>query len=168
MSLEIESDLRDLIARSSDCVWRHDAENYALCWATDGEWHMMGEVTRGREAIVTRWSQSMSPYERVWQESHNIVFGFDGNQPAARLYLQEHLIQKDGAAIILKGVYHDVYTFETGAWRFARRHIDIGYIGPSDLSGHWFPMTDHGPGARHGDPSCPATPTAQEVRDAQA
>jgi hypothetical protein len=168
MSLEIESALRDLLGRSSDCVWRKDVENYAQCWATDGAWHILGEVHRGREAVAAAWSERMSRYARVWQVSHNVVFGFDRDLPAARLFLEEHFVTAGGATSVLKGIYHDTFTFEAGAWRFASRHIDLAYVGPPDLSGSWFPMVDHGPGPHDRDPSRPATPSEADLAAARA
>ncbi|WP_336968229.1 nuclear transport factor 2 family protein [Sphingobium aromaticiconvertens] len=163
MSLEIESALRALLARSSDCVWRRDRAGYSQCWASDGEWHILGEVVRGREAIVSRWVELMAPFEKVWQLSHNVVFGFDRDQPAARVYLEETLVPAGAPVNFLKGIYHDSYRLEDGAWRFARRHIDIGYLGPADFSGRWFPMIDHGPAPHDPDPSRLSTPSMAEA-----
>lgn len=163
MSLEIESALRALLARSSDCVWRRDGAGYAQCWARQGHWRILGEVIEGREAIAARWADLMAPFEKVWQLSHNVVFGFDRDLPVARVYLEETLVPPGAPVNILKGVYHDSYVMEDGAWRFARRHIDIGYLGPADFSGRWFPMIGHGASPYDPDPSRMATPTMAEA-----
>lgn len=163
MSLEIESALRTLLARSSDCVWRRDKAGYAECWASDGEWRILGQVIHGREAIAETWCKLMEPFDKVWQLSHNVVFGFDRDRPAARLYLEETLLVPTGQVNILKGVYHDSYVLQDGAWRFARRHIDIGYLGPADFSGRWFPMIDHGLAPYDPDPSRTSTPSMAEA-----
>lgn len=159
MPLEIESALRALLARSGDCVWRGDKDNYAQCWATDGEWHILGEVTRGRKAVADRWAELMAPFLKVWHIAHSPLFGFDRDLPAARVYLEETMVAADGSVSLLKGVYHDTFIHEDGAWRYRSRHIDIGYLGAADYSGRWFPMIDHGPGPYDPDPSRASTPS---------
>lgn len=163
MSLEIESELRALLATSSDCVWRRDKTGYGECWSNDGEWHILGTVARGRAAIEGMWWDLMQPFVNVWQLSHNIVFAFDREQPAGRVYLEETLRLPNDQVNLLKGVYHDSYTYEDGRWRFAKRHIDIAYLGGSDMSGRWFPMVDHGPAPHDRDPSRVSTPSMAEA-----
>ncbi len=163
MSLQIESELRHLIARSSDCVWRRDKAGYAQCWASDGEWRILGQVVRGREAVADAWWTMMQQYPNVWQLAHNVVFDFGGEAPIARVYLEETLVAPAGNVNLLKGIYHDSYVREDGLWRFATRHIDIAYLGPSDFSGTWFPMRDHGPAPHNPDPDRAATPSMEEA-----
>lgn len=158
----VEPELRHLIAYSSDCVWRRDDEAYGACWAKDGEWHILGEVAKGRAAIVDRWSQLMAPFARVWQLAHNVVFDLSST-PSARLYLEETLVSEAGEVSLLKGIYHDEYTIEEGTWRFARRYIDIAYLGPADWSGKWFSMPDLGTAPQDFTRGRPATPSLAEA-----
>lgn len=161
--LIVEADLRSLISHSSDCVWRRDAGAYAECWASDGEWRILGEVVSGRSAIVARWLEFMQPFERVWQVSHNITFVHEDDIPSARSFLEETLVSDNGEVALLKGIYHDQFKFEGGSWRFGRRHIDIAYLGAADWSGKWFHMDDPGAFPSKTDPDRRATPSMIEA-----
>ena len=104
MDDDTERALRSLIARSSDCVWRRDPTGYGACWTREGEWRVLGEVIKGREAIVARWSELMAPSARVWQLAHNIVFGENNGTMVDRLYLEETLVAPTNAVNVLKGI----------------------------------------------------------------
>ena len=44
--------IRNLVARYSDGVNRRDGAIWSDTWAADSEWLLMGNPTRGREAIL--------------------------------------------------------------------------------------------------------------------
>jgi len=163
MSLRAESEIRQLLARSSDCVWRKDLEQYGLCWSTNGEWRILGSVARGREAIRTAWWRLMDPLRSAWQISHNVVLEIEEQHARGRLFVEETLVLADGTVNLSRGIYHDTYVIEDGRWRFGTRHFDLIYMGPPDLTGRFFATVPYGPAPRDPDPSRPATPSFQEV-----
>ena len=163
MTQDIESAVRQLLARSADCVWRKDLHGYGACWASDGEWKILGQSFQGREAVKAAWSQFMNPLKAVWQTAQNPCFEFEATQGYGRIYLEETLFQPDGSVNCLRGVYHDTYKIENGAWVFAKRHIDMAYLGPYDLSGKFFGTPDFGPAPRDCNPNRPASPSLQEA-----
>lgn len=160
---EIEAGVRQLLAHAGDCVWRKDLEAYGQCWASDGEWKLLGMTAQGREAIKAAWWQQMAPFDTVWHVAQNVHFGFDGAEAIARLYLEETMQITGGGAQSVRGIYHDRYKREQGRWVFARRHFDLTYMGPSDFSGRFFPTIAYGPGPADPDPARPATPSMAEL-----
>ncbi|MDB5702381.1 MAG: hypothetical protein JWL66_2580 [Sphingomonadales bacterium] len=160
---EIESGVRQLLAHAGDCVWRKDLDAYGECWASDGEWKLLGLTASGREAIKAMWWQQMAPFDNVWHVAHNLNLAVEGNEAFSRLYLEETLQSTGGGVTISRGIYHDRYKREDGRWVFARRHFDLTYIGPADMSGRFFPTIDYGSGPADPDPTRAATPSVAEV-----
>ncbi len=52
--------IRELVASYADAVVRRDADAWSATWAEDGEWHILGNATRGRDAVVSLWKQLMA------------------------------------------------------------------------------------------------------------
>lgn len=163
MSLKTESEIRQLLARSSDCVWRKDLDQYGLCWSTNGEWRILGSVARGREAIKIAWWRFMDPLRSAWQTSHNVVLEIEDQHARGRLFVEETLVLADGTVSLSRGIYHDSYVIDEGRWMFGTRHFDLIYMGPPDLTGRFFSTVPYGPAPMDPDPSRPATPSLQEV-----
>lgn len=159
----MESGIRRLLAHAGDCVWRKDLEGYGQCWASDGEWKLLGMTAHGREAIKASWWQQMTPFDHVWHVAQNVNLAADGDEVVARLYLEETLQITGGGVAAVRGIYHDRYKREEGRWVFARRHFDLIYSGPADMSGRFFRTIDYGPGPADPDPARPATPDAAEL-----
>lgn len=160
---EMEQGIRQLLARSSDCVWRKDADNYALCWATDGVWRILGTEAVGRDLIKAAWQGHMDALTGAWQAAQSVTFAFDGDVAQSRLYLEESLYMKTGGIVLTRGVYHDRYKIEDGQWVFAKRVFDLVYLGPADMSGRTFKTIDYGPAPYDPDPNRAATPTFEEA-----
>jgi hypothetical protein len=76
--LGAEIEIRTLIARYSDAVFRHDAHAFGLCFAAAGEWHAFGQIIRGRDAIVRFWVEVMQQFPVAWQTVNTIVLEIDG------------------------------------------------------------------------------------------
>ena len=63
MDLEaISSELliRGLVGSYALSIGRRDEKGFASSWASDGEWRVMGQVVRGRGAIVEHWHGLMA------------------------------------------------------------------------------------------------------------
>ena len=163
MQIDAESAIRQLLARSSDCVWRKDLDRYGSCWSTNGEWRILGSVVRGREAIKVAWWGFMDPLRSAWQVAHNLVLQTADHQAHGRIYLDETLVLADGTVQLSRGIYHDTYVIEEGQWTFGKRHFDLVYVGPTDMSGRFFPTIPYGPAPIDADPNRPATPSFEEV-----
>jgi hypothetical protein len=155
--------IQQLISRSSDCVWRKDIENYGLCWSRTGEWRIMGTVSHGREAIKAAWWGFMDALETAWQVSNNIVLEIAGETANSRIFLDETLRLRDGKVHLSRGIYHDTYVIEDGRWVFGKRHFDLIYLGPPDMTGRFFPTIEYGLAPTDPDPARPATPTIAEA-----
>jgi hypothetical protein len=163
MRLKAESEIRKLLAVSSDCVWRKDLDQYGLCWSINGEWRILGSVTRGREAIKTAWWRFMDPLRSAWQVAHNLVLEIEDHEAQGRLFIEETLVLADGTVHLTRGIYHDTYVIEEDRWTFGKRHFDLVYIGPPAMSGRFFSTVPYGPAPTDPDPNRPATPSFQEV-----
>jgi len=162
-ALEKELAIRKMLAVSSDCVWRKALDEYGACWANDGEWRIMGLVVNGREAIKVTWGQFMDGLKTAWQVTPNMIIEVDGEVGYGRLYIQETLQQPDGSVNVMRGIYHDTYKMEDSKWVFAKRHIDIVYMGPADMSGRFYETVPYGPAPRDANPDRPATPSMAEA-----
>lgn len=164
MRYEQESGVRQLLARSSDCVWRKDLDGYGACWSRNGEWRIMGGVYSGRDTIKAAWWGFMDPLRGAWQVAENVILEADGETVHGRIYLRETLVMPDNATMSLTmGIYHDTYVVEDGVWVFARRHFDLLALGTPDTSTRFFATADYGTAPRDPDPSRPATPSVQEA-----
>lgn len=161
-ALERELAIRHLLAQSSDCVWRKSIHEYGACWATDGEWRILGQVVRGRDEVKALWWQFME-LQTAWQVAHTIILEIGDEQAYGRVYLDETLGLPDGTVNLARGIYHDTYRIEAGHWVFSKRHFDLIYTGPTDMTGRFFSTMNYGPAPRDPDPSRPATPSMAEV-----
>lgn len=163
MTVEQESGVRQLLARSSDCVWRKDVEGYGAAWSEQGEWRILGQVATGREQVTALWRGFMDAFDRVWQVQHTIVLEAAGEDVLGRVYLEETLLLPDRSVQLTRGIYHDVYGVENGRWVFRRRHFDMTYFGPPDMAGKFFATAAYGPAPIDSDPTRPATPSMSDV-----
>jgi hypothetical protein len=152
-----EAKIRDLAARYCDAVNRRDTEAWRNTWSVDAEWSLLGQSTRGRDAIVNRWLELMGTIPFVMQLPSFGVIDFPesgvGEEPqrsstssftaSGRWYINEISQRPTGAGMTI-GVYRDLYIHsgEDDDWRFARRRFDILYRGQPDLSGKTFPSPD--------------------------
>jgi hypothetical protein len=161
--LQIESRLRHLLALYTDAVWRQDEKYFGDCWAIDAEWKILGMHLKGRDAIVATWKQIMADFEWTYQVQHSPIFEFGQDTAFARVYVHESLAMKNGFRGCTLGIYHDAYVRDAANWRFARRHFDLFYFGPADLSGRFFAPPEYGPPPHHPDPSRPASPPASAL-----
>ncbi len=134
--------IHGLVARYADAVTRRDEAAWRATWAEDGEWRIMGSPTKGRDAVVALWRTLMGSLPFVMQIANGGIVETDGDRGLGRWYITEHQRSADGTGSLILGVYHDEYRRLGGEWRFARRHFDILYAGPPDLSGQLMPFPE--------------------------
>lgn len=140
-----DSGIRQLYARFSDAVWRHDAEAFLDCFTERGEWKLAGMHFRGREEIGAAFDRLLGACDRVMFLTGFPVLQVDGGTASGRIQVTELTKMKDGSAAMALGVYYDRYAREGDAWRFTWRHFSLHYRGPSDLSADLVPSPDYGP-----------------------
>jgi hypothetical protein len=137
--------IQNLVHRYADAVVRRDADAWGSTWADDGEWRVLGNAARGREAVVELWLGLMEQLPFVLQQATGGLIDFAGDtQDAAkgRWYISEHGFMQNGSGMLNLGVYHDDYIRENGEWRFALRRFDSLYMGKPDLSGSPIPFPE--------------------------
>jgi ketosteroid isomerase-like protein len=133
--------LQDLMARYTDAANRRDAEAWASTWTGDAEWHLLGNVVQGREAIVGLWSQVMQSLDFALLLPSSSHFDFHGSDSASGYwYLHEYTRDAHGNGSLMLSRYSDRYAREDGEWRYHCRRYDILYRGKADLSGDYTPF----------------------------
>jgi ketosteroid isomerase-like protein len=140
MRLRDESKIRDLVANYADAVARHDAEAWGATWVEDCEWQIMGQPTKGRDAVVALWKTLMAGFEFVIQLPSAGVLEVEGDRGTGRWYVTECGQGPGGAPTLTLGVYHDDYCRVGAEWRFRRRRFHALYMGPADLTAKPIPF----------------------------
>ena len=121
--LEDRLAIRELIDRYSDAVSRFDLEVWDDLWTDDGEWQLMGNHLRGKEAIAGFWGAVLNSLDSVIFQAQPVAVAIDGDQASGRVLVMETLKPKDGERRAIHGHYDDTYVKEAGVWRFRmRRH----------------------------------------------
>lgn len=136
--------IRQLHARFVDAVWRQDAETFAACFATDGEWKIAGLSMRGRDEIAEGCRNLLGRCHRIQLISSQPILEVGDGTAIGRLQMTELTRKNDGTSALTLGTYHDTYVDQDGAWRFQRRHWSMAYHGPTDLSGTYVDQPDYG------------------------
>jgi hypothetical protein len=137
-----ELKIRNLVARYSDAVLRSDVREWLGTWAQEGEWQLLGGVSRGHEALRDRLEELTENIEYVMQLTGGGIVHLDGDLARGRWTVTEYARTKAGAALFSMGSYRDDYCQEEGVWRFARRRFSLFYMGPPDLSGRLMPVPE--------------------------
>lgn len=142
---EIECGIRQTHALYTDAVWRKDAEAFAGCFATDGEWRISGRVFRGREAIAQGITIILDKFIRVLFTARTPIVGIVDGAVTARTYITEKCAWKNGQTNISIGRYYERFVEVEGAWLFGWRLFELHYRGDPDMSGTFFEHRDYGP-----------------------
>lgn len=127
--------IRELVDRYADAIVRRDEDDWRATWATDGEWHILGDRVRGHAAIVEKWNTLMGGLPFVHQLASGGLIEFEGDKARGRFYVNEYATTPDGKGLLMLGVYFDRYVFDAGDWLFSKRRIHPLYMGPPDMSG---------------------------------
>ena len=133
-----------LHARFADAVFRMDIDEFAACFAAEGEWKIAGMDLAGRAAIHEAAGRLLTRCEKIQLLAGTPILDVAGDTAQGRQQMTELAKMPDGTGFITFGVYHDRYVLEDGRWRFARRHWSFKYRGPFDLSAALVPTDDYG------------------------
>jgi AcrR family transcriptional regulator len=123
-----ESALRQLIARYSDAVIRHDADVWTSTWAEEGRWSMQpGKWIEGRDAIRSTWEQAMKGMNWVVHTPGVCVFEVDEHEGEAtgRVTIEERFDRKKGGPGGILATYTDAYRRVQGQWLFVSRELHV-------------------------------------------
>jgi uncharacterized protein (TIGR02246 family) len=135
-SVADELAVRNLVARYCHAIADRDDKAWAECWCADGEWNVLGQSVRGREAILAHYQKLITGCRWVEQVATDGVIELDGDTLRGSWRIAETIFLIEGASMINRGSYSDRYRRDSdGVWRFARRDFKGNYFGPPDLSG---------------------------------
>ena len=102
-----------LLYRFNHAIDDGDAEAWADTFTEDGEFHAMGQVFSGREALLD-WATSVPAMRRV---TMNPVVDVEGDTAHVRAYQMMNI----AGSLPTIGVYDDVVVRTPDGWRFAKR-----------------------------------------------
>lgn len=139
-TLQAESEIRQLLARYTDGIYRKDFEALSLCWSQEGVWHAFGQRTAGRDQIMGWLGNLTSMFRLIWQTAHGIILEIDDDDATGRIYIDEISCDLYDVRRFAMGIYHDRYRRVEGRWCFVERHWDLLYLGAADLSAKLWQM----------------------------
>ena len=116
--------IRELIETYNDAVFRRDAEDWNNTWAEDAEWHIFGQVIKGRPDIVSMWKMAMQTFPYVGFFALPGRINVSGNTATATVYVRETIVQ-DGRVRAVEGKYSDDLIKQGNTWRFKCRRYEI-------------------------------------------
>ncbi len=141
-----ECGIRQLHGRYADAIWRQDSAAFAKCWTQDAVWKISGREAHGRAEIAALFEASVAPSERVMMWSGIPVLDVGIGQATGRVQVTELIKRKDGETARTLALYYDHYREDAGHWRFARRHFNLYYYGPPDLTAEIYAdVLEYGP-----------------------
>jgi uncharacterized protein (TIGR02246 family) len=142
--IRADSGIRQLHARFTDAVWRQDADDFADCFATDGEWKIAGLHLHGRAEIADTCTRLLGRCSHIHLIVGLPILEVSGKTAIGRLGMTEFARMHDGSTAMTIGWYHDSYVEQDGAWRFAHRHWSMKYRGAPDLTGMFVDTPSYG------------------------
>jgi hypothetical protein len=144
--------IRQLHARYTDAVWRHDYDAFADCFTAQAEWRISGKVFRGRAEIRATIERILGNFRRVLISFGTPILEVGDGAATGRTYINERCAWKNGNTNISIGRYYERFVDEGGRWRFDWRLFQLHYRGPPDLTGTFFDNEDYGPPPGMPDP----------------
>ena len=125
MSLEAESAIRKLNARYCDAIIRRDPNDWGALWHEDAKWYLLGNWIEGRDSIVAAWEEALSGLPVVYQRMSGEIIEVDGDNAACRVYVDEQVVDAEGAALNFVGVYNDECVYREEKWMYMVRRFDL-------------------------------------------
>jgi uncharacterized protein (TIGR02246 family) len=133
--LQDDRAIRNLVARYCHAIADRDDEAWAATWAENGEWRVLGEVVRGRAAILAHYRKLVAATRWVVQLAQDGIVEVAGDTARGRWQILELLQWSHGAGGTNVGRYRDSYARgDDGEWRFVQRDFHAIYLGPPDLA----------------------------------
>jgi uncharacterized protein (TIGR02246 family) len=158
-----EAGIRQLQMRYVDAVFRKDYQAFADCFTEDGEWRIAGKVFRGRQACAAYLESVMPNFNRVLMTMQTPILELGDGVASGRTYVTEYNAVKDAPAAFSIAIYYDRFVLQGDRWRYAWHHYQLYYLGPTDLSGRFYPAKDYGPPFGLPGADDPATPAESEM-----
>lgn len=149
--------IRQLRARYADALWRKDPQSFGDLFAEDAEWKVAGMHLRGREEIRGTFARFMEHTGRTLMTFRNPIVELVDGVVQSRTYVTEGNRFADGQTADTIGIYYERFVEEGGRWLFRYRHWNLYYIGPPDLSAHFYDVKDFGPPPGFPAPDDPTT-----------
>jgi hypothetical protein len=140
-----DAGIRQLHARYTDAVWRHDYDAFADCFTQDAQWRISGRVFRGRAEIRQAIERILRGLNRVLISFGTPILEVGEGVATGRTYINERVAWKNGNTNISIGLYYERFAAQGDRWRFQWRLFQLQYRGPADLSGTFFDNPDYGP-----------------------
>ncbi len=125
-SIEDRLLIRELVETYNDAVFRRDSQAWQDIWADDAQWHIFGQVIKGRAAIVSMWEQAMGAFSYVGFFAQPGSINVMGATATAVVYVRETIVQ-DGALRRVEGQYNDALIKQDGVWRYKSRIYQINF-----------------------------------------
>ena len=139
-----ECGIRQLHARFGDAVWRQDADEFADCFAENGEWKIAGMHMRGRPEIADACNRLLGRCSHIHLIIGLPILEVNGSTAIGRLSMTEFARVNDGSTAMTIGYYHDRYVETGGRWHFRSRHWSMKYRGAPDLTGAFADTPNYG------------------------
>lgn len=149
--------IRQLHARYADALWRKDPQSFGDLFAEGAEWKVAGMHLRGREEIRSTFASFMQHTGRTLMTFRTPIVDLVDGVVQSRTYVTESNKFADGRSAETIGVYYERFTQEGGRWLFGFRHWNLCYIGPPDLSAHFYDVREYGPPPGFPGPDDPTT-----------
>ena len=126
LSTDDRLEILELAARYSHAVDHGDAEAYAGTFTDDGVFAAGGgEPVTGRAALAQTVTARPSDFVMRHFTSNPVIEG-DGDSATMQLYIEVKVLG-DQPRTLLLGRYRDQLRRVGGAWRFARRDVEVDY-----------------------------------------
>lgn len=129
---EAQAAVTQLYGQYADALHRRDADDWGATWCTDAIWQLplvdnpgAPLLLEGREAIVGTWSAVMQNFPVVQHFPFAPLVRLEGDAIRARWTVLEHLVNADGTANQVMGVYDDDHRLEDGMLRYSKRVFNV-------------------------------------------
>ena len=123
-------DIRHLNALYGDAVMRRDSKLWGSLWQPDGVWHFLGESIVGQANILARWEAAMAGFPVVFHTHHSGLIDIKDDEANCRWYIAEDILDSNGNALRIVGIYNDRCVRTPSGWRYSSRRFDPLYHGP--------------------------------------
>lgn len=122
ISVQDAFEIDQLVCRYNFAFDRRDAEAFAECFTTGGEFLLLGQgQARGREALVAYVRELTAPGQLRHLVTSLLMEG-SGDTASSQAYCTVYSSRTGGGiSVIAQGVYRDELKKESGVWLFSKR-----------------------------------------------